>query len=36
MDLTGPSKLLGGKCWAKKLLQEINIGHEAISVRVFF
>ena len=34
-DLTGSSKLLDGKCWANKLLQVTNMGHEAIFVSRF-
>ena len=34
-DLTGSPKLLHGKCWANKLLQVTNIGHEAIFVSRF-
>ena len=29
-DLTGFPELLDGKCWANKLLQMINMGHETI------
>ena len=35
-DLTGSPKLLGGKRWANKLLQVINMGHEAIYFRICF
>ena len=34
-DLTGSPKLLHGKCWANKLLQVTNMGHEAIFVSRF-
>ena len=33
-DLTGSQKLLVGKCCANKLLQVINMGHEAICFRI--
>ena len=35
-DLTGSPKLLDGKRWAKKLLEVINIGYEAICFRICF
>ena len=35
-DLTGSSKLLDGKRWANKLLQMINMGHEAICFWICF
>ena len=35
-DLTGSPKLLDGKCWANKLLQVINMGHEAELLRICF
>ena len=35
-DLTGSPKILDGKCWANKLLQVINMGHEAICFRICF
>ena len=35
-DLTGSPKLLDGKCWANKLLQVINMGHEAVLLRICF
>ena len=34
-DLTGSPKLLHGKCWANKLLQMTNMGHEDIFVSRF-
>ena len=34
-DLTGSPKLLDGKCWASKLLQVMNMGHETIFVLGF-
>ena len=35
-DLTGSPKLLDGKYWANKLLQVINMGHEAVLLRICF
>ena len=35
-DLTGSPKILDGKCWANKLLQVINMGHEAICFWICF
>ena len=35
-DLTGSPKLSGGKYWASKLLQMINMGHEAICFWICF
>ena len=35
-DLTGSPNLLDGKCWANKLLQVINMGHEAVLLRICF
>ena len=35
-DLIGSPKLLDGKCWANKLLQVINKGHEAVLLRICF
>ena len=34
-DLTGSPKLLHGNCWANKLLQMTNMGHEDIFVSRF-
>ena len=35
-DLTGSPKILDRKCWANKLLQVINMGHEAICFWICF
>ena len=35
-DLTGSPELSDGKCWANKLLQRINMGHEAICLWICF
>ena len=35
-DLTGSPKLLDGKCWGNQPLQVINMGHEAVLLRICF